>query len=80
MEDDAKEFLNKVVRTLTIALLWLMINMTLGIYNRFLIFEDGPTIGNIIFYIWMIISLVLLIWLNYKIWKQPSKAIDKEDN
>ena len=57
MEEDAKQFLLRVVRSLTAALLWLIINMTLGIYIGLLLFDDVPSTGNIIFYIWFVFSI-----------------------
>ncbi len=70
MEEDASRFLKRVVWSLSSGLLWLFINLGLGIYNGWMVPVHGITIGNIIFYIWMGISLGLLIWVNYKIWKE----------
>jgi membrane protein DedA with SNARE-associated domain len=68
MEEDAKQFLLRVVRSLTAALLWLLINMTLGIYLGLLLFKNSPSTGNIIFYIWFILSIGLLIRYLIKVW------------
>jgi len=69
MEEDARQFLLRVVRSLTAGLLWLLINMTLGIYLRLLIFDGSPSIGNIVFYCWLIASLFLLLRYLYNVWK-----------
>ena len=70
MEDDAAEFLKRVVWSLSSGLLWLIINLGVGIYAGWMVPENGITLGNIIFYLWMLISLGVLIWINYKIWKK----------
>jgi hypothetical protein len=69
MEEDAREFLWRIVKSLTAGLLWLMINMTLGIYAGLLIFKGAPTTGNIIFYVWFVGSLGLLLFYLYRVWK-----------
>ena len=70
MEDDAAQFLKRVVWSLSSGLLWLIINLGIGIYAGWMVPENGITLGNIIFYIWMLLSLGLLIYVNYRIWKK----------
>ena len=69
MEPDARELLVKVSKSLGSGLLWLMINMTLGIYLGWLFFGDRMVAGNYIFYAFMILSLGGLIWYNIRVWK-----------
>lgn len=79
MEEDAKQFLLRVVRSLTAALLWLFINMTLGIYIGLLLFDQAPSTANIIFYIWFILSIGLLIRYLMKVWWPKDRTLIKED-
>ena len=69
MEDDARDLLGKVSKSLGSGLIWLIVNMTLGIYMQWLFFGDHMTPGNYIFYAFMILSLAALIWFNIRIWK-----------
>ena len=69
MEPDAKELLVKVSKSLGTGLIWLMINMTAGIYLGWLFFGDHMTVGNYVFYAFMILSLAGLIWYNVRLWK-----------
>ena len=73
MEPDVKDFLVRIVNSLAMGLLWLLINMTIGIYFQFAFFEDKPSIGNYIFYAWFLISLALLIFYFRKKWKERLK-------
>jgi hypothetical protein len=68
MEEDAKAFLLRVVRSITAAILWLFINMTFGIYLGLMLFDTTPSTANIIFYIWFILSDALLIRYLMKTW------------
>jgi hypothetical protein len=70
MEEDAARFLKKIVKTLSAALLWMLVNMTVGIYLGWLFFHSVPTLGNYLFYGWMLLSLVALLWYLYKVWKE----------
>ncbi|MEJ7674788.1 MAG: hypothetical protein WKF59_19355 [Chitinophagaceae bacterium] len=69
MEPEVKSFLSKISTSLSVGLLWLLINTTIGIGFNFAFFEDKPTIGNYIFYAWFLISLYLLIGFYRKKWK-----------
>ncbi len=69
MEPEVKSFLSKISTSLSVGLLWLLINTTIGIGFNFAFFEDKPTIGNYIFYAWFLISLYLLIVFYRKKWK-----------
>jgi len=69
MEPEIKSFLSKISTSLSVGLLWLLINTTIGIGFNFAFFEDKPTIGNYIFYAWFLISLYLLIVFYRKKWK-----------
>jgi hypothetical protein len=69
MEPDAKELLVKVSKSLATGLIWLMVNMTAGIYMGWLFFGDHMTTGNYIFYAFMILSLVGLVWYQVRLWR-----------
>ncbi|HEX4849428.1 MAG TPA: hypothetical protein VFV08_01415 [Puia sp.] len=70
MEPEVKDFLKRIVWSVFFGLSWLMLNMTLGIYYDLLFIHDKISIGNIIFYIFSIASLVALIWFYSKTWKK----------
>jgi FtsH-binding integral membrane protein len=70
MESDTRRFLNKIVTTIGLGLLWLFISMTMGIYNGWFFFSRTPTIGNYIFYGWTVFSLVGLLVLFRRIWRE----------
>lgn len=70
MEHDTQRFLNKIVTTIGLGLLWLFINMTMGIYNGWFFFTHKPSVGNYIFYAWAVLSLAGLIFLYRRIWKE----------
>lgn len=69
MEPDVKNFLSKIVTSLSVGLLWLLVNSTIGIRFNFAFFENKPTIGNYIFYVWFLASLFFLIKFYRKMWK-----------
>lgn len=69
MEPEVKRFLQKVVWTLSGALVWLVINMYLGIYKELGFPEKEVTLWNILFYCFAVLSLVLLILYFLRLWK-----------
>lgn len=69
MEDDTRAFLVRVMQTVSIVLLWMMINVFLGLYKGYAFFKEQPTLANYVYYAFFLISLaVLLIHLKRK-WK-----------
>ncbi|MBC7508764.1 MAG: hypothetical protein H7320_08455 [Ferruginibacter sp.] len=69
MEPDVTAFLLRIVQTISMAIVWLLINMSVGIYFGFAFFDDAPSLGNYVFYVWFIASFVLLILYLKKKWK-----------
>ncbi len=69
-ETDVQDFLQRIVWSFFAGIVWLFINMTAGIFGGWLFFEHAPTIGNIIFYIWMLLSFIVLLRILYKTWNK----------
>jgi hypothetical protein len=69
MEPDVKEFLVRIMQTISMSVVWLLVNMTLGIYFNFAFFEHAPSIWNYLFYLWFLISFGLLLYYFHKKWK-----------
>jgi hypothetical protein len=69
MEPDIKDFLSRVMSSLSVGLLWLLINTTIGIGFNYAFFDNQPSVGNYIFYVWFLLSLVLLVLYYRKKWK-----------
>jgi hypothetical protein len=74
MEPDAREFLVRITKSISMTILWMLVNMTFGVFFGFAFIESSFTAGNIIFYIFFLGSLSALIWYLLKVWKQPAQA------
>lgn len=74
MEPEVREFLSRISLSLGLAVLWLSINSTAGIMYDLAFIHGRPTIGNIIFYIWFIISIIITARLYRRLWK--NKPLD----
>ncbi len=69
MEPEVREFLIKIVQSISMGLLWLLSNMTFGIYFGYAFFEGVPTSGNIVYYICFLFTFILLVKYLRKKWK-----------
>ncbi|MEO8569244.1 MAG: hypothetical protein ABI419_08910 [Ginsengibacter sp.] len=67
-EPDVWNFLRKILSSISISLLWLLINSTIGIGLNYAFFENKPSLGNYIFYAWFLISFVFLLRYLFKKW------------
>jgi hypothetical protein len=70
VEPEVKDFLRKIAWSVFFGIVWMMFNMTLGIYFGLLFPEEKLGIGNILFYIFFLGSLFFLVRYYYKTWRQ----------
>ena len=76
MEPGIKEFLRRISASVGMCVIWMAINMTIGLKYGYAFFEDKIHWDNIIFYIWVIVSLAALILFYIKLWKKPIEHLD----
>ena len=76
MEPAIKEFFRRLVTTISFLVLWMTINIAIGIKYSYAFFEDKIHWSNIIFYIWAIASLAALIWFYTRLWKKPIEHLN----
>jgi hypothetical protein len=68
MEPEMVAFLKRVGKSLMVAFFWLAITVTAAVKGDNAFVGDHITIGNVLFYIWFIISIVILLWILRKMW------------
>lgn len=68
MEPEAAAFLRRVANSLAIGFIWLAVNAIAAIKGDNAFIGDRITLGNILFYIWFVLSIVILVLLYKKIW------------
>jgi membrane protein YdbS with pleckstrin-like domain len=69
-DPDVKQFLVKILNSISLVLLWMIACATAGIYFQFGYTNGKPVIYTIIFYVAMAVTLFLLLRHLYKIWKK----------
>lgn len=68
-EEDPKIFLLRIVNTLAIVLLWMIVNIFIGLYLNYAFFEDVPNWKNYAYYAFLLISLIFLVIHLKRKWK-----------
>lgn len=68
MDPEVLAFLNRISRSIGIALVIMVLNSTIGIMWGYAYVEDHWKWSNTFFYIFASISLVTLFYALYKIW------------
>jgi len=71
MEPGVRKYLIRIVNTMSVGLLWMAINSTLGIMYDFAFVHDKISTGNILFYIWFLSSLTAFLWWVIRLWSKP---------
>ena len=61
MEDETRAFLIRVMQTVSIVLLWMMVNVFIGIYKNYGFFEEQPNWKNYVYYAFLLTSFIALI-------------------
>jgi hypothetical protein len=70
MEPEARNFLQLIARSIAVILVYMLINTNIGLGGGWFFFDKSPTLGNYIFYAWVILSTVLLVLLLLKWWRK----------
>lgn len=67
-EDDIRGFFVMMVQTLAMLILFILVNITLGLFFKLAFFEESIGIKNILFYLFFIVSLIYVARYIYKKW------------
>jgi hypothetical protein len=70
IDNVTKAYLKKVLKTMSVGLMWMFFNVIVGLAYEYAYIDGRATTGNIIFYIWFIISLTALVWWYVRLWSQ----------
>jgi surface polysaccharide O-acyltransferase-like enzyme len=68
MEPEAAAFLRRVANSIAIGFIWLAVNAVAAIKGDNAFIGDHLTIGNVLYYIWFVTSIVILVIIYKKIW------------
>ncbi len=79
MEPEVSAFLARIAKSISLVLLWMLINTYFGVRKGFFFLDEKITTGHILFYIWFISSGIGLFWFIIKIWKAAPVYDPKED-
>lgn len=79
MEPKILTYLKRIIKTLVVGLVWMAINVRFGIMDNYAFFENKISTGNIVFYVWFLISLSFIVYYIYKTWKEPLNFDDDND-
>ena len=68
MDPEVTKYFRKILRSLFAFLLWLFINVVGGIYFQLAYSENYSSFVHVLFFVWLVLSLLLLLWYLYKAW------------
>ena len=71
-EDDIRGFFVLIVQTLSMIIIFVMVNITLGLFFNLAFFEGSILIKNILYYLFFLGSLIFLIRYIIKKWNTNS--------
>lgn len=69
IENETKAFLIRIMQTISIVLLWMMLNVFIGIYKGYAFFPGSPDWTNYLFYAFFLISFIALVIHLWRKWK-----------
>jgi uncharacterized membrane protein YcaP (DUF421 family) len=80
MEPEVKKFLATIIQTMSMTLLWLLLNTVFGIKMELLFLDGKITIWHGVYYLCLIGSFLLLVRYIRKKWKEvPRFDLDQQD-
>jgi hypothetical protein len=71
MEPQLLQFLNRIMRTIGLVVFWMTLNSTIGLMWGYAYVGNHWQLGNIVYYIFLLLSLLGLLYVLYKIWRHP---------
>jgi hypothetical protein len=71
MEPGVRKYLIRIINTMSLGLVWMVINSTVGIMYDFAFIHDSIKSGNILFYILCLSTLAAYLWWVIKLWSKP---------
>lgn len=78
MEPEIRSFLIRIMKSLSMGLLWMFINLLFGVKMGFLFLDGKVSVWNYVYYVGLVISFVALIWYIKITWKD-APDFDLED-
>ena len=69
MDPELKKYFRKILNSFSVGALWLIVIATLGMFFQLAIVKGTVKWYNIIFYLILFSSLLMLIRYYYKVWK-----------
>ena len=69
MDKEIKAFFLRIVNTIAVILLWLFINMALGLKLRMAEINTHFSLVNWLFYIWALITGIVVIFYVKRLWR-----------
>ena len=70
MEDDTKDFLVAIVQTASLLILWMLVNVIIGIRLKLGLFRGQPSLNNYIYYFFFLLSFFFLARHLVRKWKK----------
>lgn len=71
MEPSFIHYIKQIIKTISIVLVWMIINIKYGIMDNHAFFDESIKTNNYIFYGWLIVSFTVVIILLIRIWNEP---------
>jgi hypothetical protein len=69
-EPDIRDYLRKVLKTVSVGLVFLLFHMTVGIFLNWAFFEGSMGIGNMVYYLVLLTTLAGMINYLMRVWKK----------
>lgn len=69
-EPDIRDYLRKVLKTVSVGLVFLLFHMTVGIFLNWAFFEGSMGIGNMVYYLVLVTTLAGMINYLMRVWKR----------
>ena len=73
METEMIEFLKKISKSILIVVVWLGITCIAAITGDNAFIEGDIRIGNVLFYVWLVISIIIAVRLLKKLWSDKEQ-------
>ncbi len=70
MDPEVKRYFKKIMKSFGVGLLWLLVSGTAGLFFKLGIIKNSWRWYNLVFYGFFFVTLIMLIFFYYKLWRK----------
>ncbi len=70
MDPEVRKYFWKIIYSFCYGMMWMLSNVMAGLYYQLAFIDGRLSLGNVLYYLYFILSLTGLIYYYYRVWNE----------